>query len=242
MKSFNRILFLSLGILLTSVALQAQSNWVAKKAQAATDEVTAALGLNKDQTKQVYDIQVASQLKAKDIQESFKAESITQEEKKTQNRAVWKENTAQIVAALGPDLGAKYKELNGIEKKKGPKGKKHAVKAPKTEGKVAKKGKGKKGKGDWQAQKNRKTADEVAAALGLDEAQTQKIYDIQLASNLKSKELNESFKAGSITKEEQKAKSKEVRQASNAQIVEFLGADIGKQYKQFMKAQREAKK
>lgn len=236
MKFLNRILFLSLVMLLTNIALQAQPKWVAKKAQATADEVSAALGLSEAQAKQVYDIQLASNVKSSELQESFKAESITLEEKQAQNRALKKENTAQIVEVLGADLGAKYKELFG-GKKKGPKGKKQAVKAPKD--KVAKKGKGK--KGDWQTQKARKLTDEVAAALELDEAQTQTVYDIQLATNLESKKINEAFKAGSITKEEQKAQAKEVRKAGTAQIIEALGSDLGKQYKQFLKAQREAK-
>lgn len=91
-------------------------------------------------------------------------------------------------------------------------------------------------------EKAQKEADEITAALELDEATAAKIYNAVLTAKKKSKKTQKAYKNEEIDEVEKKAQMKAINKAKHDQFKTILSKEQMKKYWTFKKNMKAAKK
>lgn len=130
MKISMKVMLMSLVMLFVVTAASAQKKNDTKlqeKAQAETDQLVEALGLNEDVAAKIYEITLNAKMESRAVSKQFKAGDIEKEEKKVQMKAIGKKKHDAIKALLSPDekkAFINYNKEQKAKKKAAKKGKK----------------------------------------------------------------------------------------------------------------------
>ena len=106
MKLSMKLIFVSIALLFLSSSVSAQSEKQMKRAQDDADGIATALNLDDETKQKIYDINIKTYAKLKEIRK----EGLSKAETKEKNKAEWKATREEIKELLGPDKAREYQK------------------------------------------------------------------------------------------------------------------------------------